>query len=54
MVPSTVVSARGPYFVDGKGILHAVSTPEAQAGEIAPVLVADPEYPMVGIVVYEH
>ena len=54
VVPSTVVSARGPYFVDGKGILHAVSTPEAQAGEIAPVLVADPEYPMVGIVVYER
>ena len=43
VVPSTVVSARGPYCEDGKGILHAVSTPEAQAGEIAPVLVEDPE-----------
>ena len=49
VVFSTVVSARGPYFVEGKGILHAVSTPEAQAGEIAPVLVASPEYPTVGI-----
>ena len=43
MVPSMVVSARGPYCEDGKGILHAVSTPEAQAGEIDPVLVEDPE-----------
>ena len=43
VVPSTVVIARGPYCEDGKGILHAVSTPEAQAGEIAPVLVEDPE-----------
>ena len=48
MVPSTVVSARDPYFVEGKGILHAVSTPDAQAGEIDPVLVASPEYPTVG------
>jgi len=29
--------------VGGEGILRAVSTPEAQAGEIAPVLVAAPE-----------
>lgn len=43
VVPSTVVIARGPYCVEGKEILHAVSTPEAQAGETAPVLVADPE-----------
>ena len=54
MVPSTVVSARRPYFEDGKGILHAVSTPEAQAGEIDPVLTASPEYPAVGIEVYDR
>ena len=53
-VPSTVVSARRPYFEDGKGILHAVSTPEAQAGEIDPVLTASPEYPVVGIEVYDR
>jgi len=49
VVSSTVVIARGPYCEDGKGILHAVSTPEAQAGEIDPVLVASPEYPTVGV-----
>ena len=43
VVPSTVVIARGPYCVEGKGIHHAVTKPEAQAGEIAPVHVADPE-----------
>ena len=49
VVSSTVVSGREPYVVEGKGILHAVSTPEAQSGEIAPVLVASPEYPTVVI-----
>jgi len=29
--------------VEGKEILRAVSAPEARAGEIAPVLVEDPE-----------
>ena len=53
VVSSTVTSAREPYFVEGKGILHAVSTPEAQAGEIDPVLVASPEYPTVGVEVNE-
>ena len=54
MVSSTATSAREPYFVEGNGILHAVSTPEAQAGEIDPVLTASPEYPAVGIEVYDR
>ena len=54
VVSSTATSAREPYFVEGNGILHAVSTPEAQAGEIDPVLTASPEYPAVGIEVYDR
>ncbi|WP_225905313.1 hypothetical protein [Schaalia sp. ORNL0103] len=48
------MSARESYSEDGKGILHAVSTPEAQAGESDPVLVASPEYPTVGAEVYDR